>query len=190
MPMTEQNLEKRQIHPSEISLLRDTEKQREKNYFEKNLSQQGTGSAILYQIAYDNLEIVSETSWRNLRHPQSILEGLRQINKKAESVSEHLDAVLGPCPSILEHLRNCHGLLRNCLGITSGLLGIAQGFLRDCLGIAKHCLGIAQGLPWDCWGLLRDCLGIALRLLRIAQGLLRDCLGIAKHCLGIAKGLP
>ena len=140
-----------------------------------NLSQQGTGSAILYQIAYDNREIVSETSWRNLINPQSILEGLRQINKKAESVSEHLDAVLGPCPSILEHLRNCHGLLRNCLGITSGLLGIAQGLLRDCLGIAKHCLGIASGLPWDLQGLPLDCLGIALRLLRIAQGLLRNC---------------
>ena len=168
MLMTEQNLAKRLIHPSKLSFLRDTEKQREKNYFWKNLSQQGTGSAILYQIAYDNREIVSETSWRNLRHPQSILEGLRQINKKAESVSEHLDAVLGPCPSILEHLRNCHGLLRNCLGITSGLLGIAQGLLRDCLGIAG------------------DCLGIALRLLRIAWGLLRNCYRIALGLLGTA----
>ena len=80
---------------------------------------------------------------RNLRLPQNILEGLGPINKKTESVSEHLDEVLGPRLSILEGLRNCYGLLRNCLGIASGLLGIASGLLRDCLGIAEDCSGIA-----------------------------------------------
>ena len=59
------------------------------------------GSAILFEIAYNNLEIVSETSLRNLRLPQSILHGLGPINKKAESVSEHFDEGLGTPP---EHL--------------------------------------------------------------------------------------
>ena len=82
---------------------------------------------MLFLIAYNNLEIVSETSLRNLRLPRNILEGLRPINKKAESVSDHLDWVLGPRPSILEGLRNCKRLLRNCSGI---------GIAMDCLGIA------------------------------------------------------
>ena len=76
-------------------------------------------------MAYNNLEVVSETSLRNLRHPQSILEGLGPIHKKTGSVSEHLDEVLGHSLSILEGLRKCYGLLRKCLRIALALLGVA-----------------------------------------------------------------
>ena len=64
MLVTEQNLAKRLIHPSELSFLRDTENQRENNYFQQNyyyLHNRGNGLRVpsIRSCAYHQKKPVS-----------------------------------------------------------------------------------------------------------------------------------